>query len=76
MLHSKAEELGVQLEPAKFVCDFETGLILAIQGNFLNYCFVTLTLSDVCVGVSVVCCVARPFNLLVSCVFNCVLVNK
>ncbi|KRZ58604.1 hypothetical protein T02_15225 [Trichinella nativa] len=81
VLHSKAEELGVQLEPAKFVCDFETALILAIQGNFPNllfpnYCVVTLTLSDVCVGVSVVCCVARPFNLLVSCVFNCVLVNK
>ncbi|KRY25859.1 hypothetical protein T03_10000, partial [Trichinella britovi] len=36
VLHSKAEELGVQLEPAKFVCDFETALILAIQGNFLN----------------------------------------
>ncbi|KRX72215.1 hypothetical protein T06_4516 [Trichinella sp. T6] len=27
---------GVQLEPAKFVCDFETVLIPAIQGNFPN----------------------------------------
>ncbi|KRZ47804.1 hypothetical protein T02_5036, partial [Trichinella nativa] len=36
VLHSKAEELGVQLEPAKFVCDFETALIPAIQGNFPN----------------------------------------
>ncbi|KRX58679.1 hypothetical protein T09_4300 [Trichinella sp. T9] len=27
---------GVQLEPAKFVCDFETALIPAIQGNFPN----------------------------------------
>ncbi|KRY26724.1 hypothetical protein T01_26 [Trichinella spiralis] len=34
--HSKAEELGVQLDPAKFVCDFETALIPAIQGNFPN----------------------------------------
>ncbi|KRZ65542.1 hypothetical protein T10_3379 [Trichinella papuae] len=34
VLHSKAEELGVQLDPAKFVCDFETALIPAIQGNF------------------------------------------
>ncbi|KRZ66928.1 hypothetical protein T10_9487 [Trichinella papuae] len=34
VLHSKAEELGVQLHPAKFVCDFETALIPAIQGNF------------------------------------------
>ncbi|KRX32356.1 hypothetical protein T05_12326, partial [Trichinella murrelli] len=24
VLHSKAEEVDVQLEPAKFVCDFET----------------------------------------------------
>ncbi|KRX33382.1 hypothetical protein T09_2099, partial [Trichinella sp. T9] len=30
------DELGVQLEPAKFVCDFETALIPAIQGNFPN----------------------------------------
>ncbi|KRZ00717.1 hypothetical protein T11_17707 [Trichinella zimbabwensis] len=36
VLHSKAEELGVQLDPAKFVCDFETALIPAIQGNFRN----------------------------------------
>ncbi|KRX34536.1 hypothetical protein T05_16509, partial [Trichinella murrelli] len=36
VLHSKAEEVGVQLEPAKFVCDFETALIPAIQGNFPN----------------------------------------
>ncbi|KRY99382.1 hypothetical protein T11_17427 [Trichinella zimbabwensis] len=34
MLHSKAEELRVQFHPAKFVCDFETALIPAIQGNF------------------------------------------
>ncbi|KRX38012.1 hypothetical protein T09_2028, partial [Trichinella sp. T9] len=26
----------LQLEPAKFVCDFETALIPAIQGNFPN----------------------------------------
>ncbi|KRX64538.1 hypothetical protein T06_11943 [Trichinella sp. T6] len=30
------DELGVQLEPAKFVYDFETALIPAIQGNFPN----------------------------------------
>ncbi|KRZ15890.1 hypothetical protein T11_9169, partial [Trichinella zimbabwensis] len=36
VLHSKAEELGVQLDPAKFVCDFETALMPAIQGNFPN----------------------------------------
>ncbi|KRZ66221.1 hypothetical protein T10_860 [Trichinella papuae] len=36
VLHSIAEELGVQLDPAKFVCDFETALIPAIQGNFPN----------------------------------------
>ncbi|KRZ56608.1 hypothetical protein T02_12132 [Trichinella nativa] len=36
VLHSKLDELGVQLEPAKFVCDFETALIPAIQGNFPN----------------------------------------
>ncbi|KRZ01548.1 hypothetical protein T11_6670 [Trichinella zimbabwensis] len=36
VLHSKAAELCVQLDPAKFVCDFETALILAIQGNFPN----------------------------------------
>ncbi|KRY40447.1 hypothetical protein T01_11103 [Trichinella spiralis] len=36
VLHSKAEELGLQLNPAKFVCDFETALIAAIQGNFPN----------------------------------------
>ncbi|KRZ02936.1 hypothetical protein T11_1088 [Trichinella zimbabwensis] len=36
VLHSKAEELGIQLDPAKFVCDFETALIPAIQGNFPN----------------------------------------
>ncbi|KRZ44351.1 hypothetical protein T4C_4331 [Trichinella pseudospiralis] len=35
-LHSKAEELGVQLAPAKFVCDFKTSLIPSIQGNFPN----------------------------------------
>ncbi|KRY78338.1 hypothetical protein T4A_11359 [Trichinella pseudospiralis] len=35
-LHSKAEELGVHLAPAKFVCDFETALIPSIQGNFPN----------------------------------------
>ncbi|XP_003382327.1 hypothetical protein Tsp_09165 [Trichinella spiralis] len=32
----RAKELGVQLEAAKFVCDFETVLIPAIQGNFPN----------------------------------------
>ncbi|KRY01745.1 hypothetical protein T4E_11595 [Trichinella pseudospiralis] len=31
VLHSKAEELGVQLDPAKFVCNFERALIPAIQ---------------------------------------------
>ncbi|KRZ75251.1 hypothetical protein T10_2211 [Trichinella papuae] len=36
VLHSKAERLGVQLDPAKFVCDFETAWIPAIQGNFPN----------------------------------------
>ncbi|KRZ75678.1 hypothetical protein T10_493 [Trichinella papuae] len=36
VLHSKAEELGVQLDSAKFVCDFETALIPAIQSNFPN----------------------------------------
>ncbi|KRY00641.1 hypothetical protein T4E_10913, partial [Trichinella pseudospiralis] len=36
VLHSKAKELGVQLDPAKFVCDFETALIPSIQGNFPN----------------------------------------
>ncbi|XP_003381750.1 conserved hypothetical protein [Trichinella spiralis] len=36
VLHFKAEELGVLLDPAKFVCDFETALIPAIQGNFPN----------------------------------------
>ncbi|KRZ73064.1 hypothetical protein T10_4042 [Trichinella papuae] len=36
VLHSKAEELGFQLDLAKFVCDFETALIPAIQGNFPN----------------------------------------
>ncbi|KRX35098.1 hypothetical protein T05_11123 [Trichinella murrelli] len=30
VLHSKVEELGLQLNPAKFVCDFETALIPAI----------------------------------------------
>ncbi|KRZ51103.1 hypothetical protein T02_3220 [Trichinella nativa] len=30
VLHYKAEELGLQLNPAKFVCDFETALIPAI----------------------------------------------
>ncbi|KRX86648.1 hypothetical protein T4E_8975 [Trichinella pseudospiralis] len=32
----KAEKLGVQVDPAKFVCDFQTALILAIQDNFPN----------------------------------------
>ncbi|KRY66343.1 hypothetical protein T4A_7542 [Trichinella pseudospiralis] len=36
VLHSKADELCVQLDPAKFVCDFETALIPSIQGNFPN----------------------------------------
>ncbi|KRZ40513.1 hypothetical protein T4C_1615 [Trichinella pseudospiralis] len=36
VLHSKAKELGVQINLAKFVCDFETASILAIQGNFPN----------------------------------------
>ncbi|KRZ20562.1 hypothetical protein T4B_13921 [Trichinella pseudospiralis] len=31
VLHSKAEELGVQLDPAKFVCNFKRALIPAIQ---------------------------------------------
>ncbi|KRZ65695.1 hypothetical protein T10_4175 [Trichinella papuae] len=31
-----AEELGVPLDLATFVCDFETALISAIQGNFRN----------------------------------------
>ncbi|KRY45377.1 hypothetical protein T03_4011 [Trichinella britovi] len=30
VLHSKAEEVGVQLDPAKFVCDFKIALIPAI----------------------------------------------
>ncbi|KRX67454.1 hypothetical protein T09_9078 [Trichinella sp. T9] len=36
VLLSKAEELGAQLDPAKFFWDFETNLIPAIQGNFPN----------------------------------------
>ncbi|KRY81016.1 hypothetical protein T4D_14597 [Trichinella pseudospiralis] len=37
VVYFKAEvELGVQLDPAKFVCDFETALITAIQSNFPN----------------------------------------
>ncbi|KRZ71525.1 hypothetical protein T10_9364 [Trichinella papuae] len=36
VLHSKAEELCVQLHPTILVCDFETALIPAIQGNFPN----------------------------------------
>ncbi|KRX13344.1 hypothetical protein T07_2511 [Trichinella nelsoni] len=36
VLLSKAKELEVQLDPAKFVCDFERDLILAVQGNFPN----------------------------------------
>ncbi|KRZ19770.1 hypothetical protein T4B_14915, partial [Trichinella pseudospiralis] len=36
VLHSKAKELGVQLDPAKFVCDFETALMPTIQGDFPN----------------------------------------
>ncbi|KRX13125.1 hypothetical protein T07_1960 [Trichinella nelsoni] len=36
VLLSKAEELGAQLDPAKFVWDFETNLIHTIQGNFPN----------------------------------------
>ncbi|KRZ10754.1 hypothetical protein T11_3383 [Trichinella zimbabwensis] len=36
VFHSKAEELGVPLNLVTFVCDFETALISAIQGNFLN----------------------------------------
>ncbi|KRY12864.1 hypothetical protein T12_11089 [Trichinella patagoniensis] len=36
VLHSKAEELDVQLEPAKFVCDFEIALVPTFQGNFPN----------------------------------------
>ncbi|KRZ05912.1 hypothetical protein T4B_9554 [Trichinella pseudospiralis] len=32
----KAEKLGFQVDPAKFVCDFQTALILAIQDNFPN----------------------------------------
>ncbi|KRX25484.1 hypothetical protein T07_5216 [Trichinella nelsoni] len=36
VLLSKAEELGAQLDLAKFVWDFETDLIPAIQGNFPN----------------------------------------
>ncbi|KRY33253.1 hypothetical protein T01_9479 [Trichinella spiralis] len=34
VLHSKTEELGIQLAPTKFVCDFETALIPANQGNY------------------------------------------
>ncbi|KRZ85881.1 hypothetical protein T08_16031 [Trichinella sp. T8] len=36
VLHSKAEELGIELAPTKFVCDFETALIPTIQGNYLS----------------------------------------
>ncbi|KRX35814.1 hypothetical protein T05_4697 [Trichinella murrelli] len=36
VLHSKAEELGIELAPTKFVCDFETALILTIEGNYLS----------------------------------------
>ncbi|KRZ15188.1 hypothetical protein T11_8828 [Trichinella zimbabwensis] len=36
VLHSKVEELGVQFDPVKFVCDFETAVIPGIQGNFPN----------------------------------------
>ncbi|KRY82944.1 hypothetical protein T4D_9678 [Trichinella pseudospiralis] len=36
VLHSKAAELDVQLDLAKFVCDSETALIPAIKGNFPN----------------------------------------
>ncbi|KRY29052.1 hypothetical protein T01_8756 [Trichinella spiralis] len=36
VLLSKAEELGAQLDSAKFVCDFEIDLIPVIQGNFPN----------------------------------------
>ncbi|KRZ74354.1 hypothetical protein T10_10492 [Trichinella papuae] len=34
--HSNAEELGVPFDLVTFVCDFETALISAIQGNFPN----------------------------------------
>ncbi|KRZ03350.1 hypothetical protein T11_9493 [Trichinella zimbabwensis] len=33
-MHCKAENLGVQLDPATSICDFKIILILAIQGNF------------------------------------------
>ncbi|KRZ51806.1 hypothetical protein T02_7508 [Trichinella nativa] len=36
VLHSKAEELGIELAPTKFVCDFKTALIPTIQGNYLS----------------------------------------
>ncbi|KRY87028.1 hypothetical protein T4D_1604 [Trichinella pseudospiralis] len=37
VVYFKAEvELGVQLDPAKFVCDFEAALITAIEGSFPN----------------------------------------
>ncbi|KRY56484.1 hypothetical protein T03_11504 [Trichinella britovi] len=36
VLHSKAEELGIELDPAKFFCNFETALIPTIQDNYPN----------------------------------------
>ncbi|KRX61868.1 hypothetical protein T09_12072 [Trichinella sp. T9] len=36
VLHSKAEEHGIELAPTKFFCDFETALIPTIEGNYLS----------------------------------------